>query len=510
MKTTLRVLIIEDSEDDTLLVVHQIEKGEYEIEYVRVETPGEMQAMLNDRTWDIVLSDYKMPHFNGIEALSLLKETGIDIPFIIISGTIGEELAVKAMKAGAQDYIMKNNLNRLLPAINRELNESKSRAERKLLEQRLLQAEAEKISEEKYRYIFDNISDGIFLLEVTEDLRFRNLKMNASFIELNGIDRNSMVGKFIEDIMPAGFITATIAKLRYCVEERCTLEEEIELELPNEKRIYQSTLIPIRNEEEKIHRIVGIIHDITTRKQAEDDVELKNKQLIKLNAEKDKFFSIIAHDLRDPLSGFFVLADLMANNLKSLSMEEIHELSMNMRDSVIHISRLINNLFQWARVQQGSMPFSPEVMNLVGEVKECISTAIGSAKNKDIEINSDIPADLKVFADKNLLQTVIRNIVSNAIKFTPKGGIIHLSAKATPNRYIEISIRDTGIGMPKEMINNLFRIDVKINREGTEGEPTTGLGLLVCKEFIEMHGGKIWVDSEEGKGSTFYFQISQA
>jgi PAS domain S-box-containing protein len=507
MKATLRILIIEDSEDDTLLVLLQIEKGGYKIVYERVETASEMKAMLCERTWDIILSDYKMPHFNGIEALSIFKESGIDIPFIIISGTIGEELAVEAMKAGAHDYIMKNNLHRLLPAIDRELRESEIRAERKLLEQKQLLAEAERKSDEKYRYIFDNISDGIFLLEVTEDHRFRNLEMNNAFIELTGIDRNSIVGKYIEEAMPLENANATIAKYRFCVEKGCPLEEEIELELAAGKRIYQSTLIPIRNKEGRIHRIVGIIHDITNRKHAEEEVELKNKQLIKLNAEKDKFFSIIAHDLRDPFYSFSGLADLMANKLKSLSMDEIQEFSVSMRDSVIHTSRLLENLLQWARVQQGSMPFSPELLNLDREVNECISTAMGSAKNKDIEISYDIPVELKVFADSNILQTTIRNIVSNAVKFTPKGGKIHLFAKTIPKGFVEISIRDTGIGMTNEMANNLFRLDVKTNREGTEGEPSTGLGLLLCKEFVEKHGGNIWVESKEGKGSTFYFKL---
>jgi PAS domain S-box-containing protein len=507
MKKVLRILIVEDSEDDTLLMLHQIEKEGYDVEFERVETADEMKNMLSKRTWDIILSDYQMPHFNGIGALLLFKKSGIDIPFIIISGTIGEELAVEAMRTGAHDYIMKNNLHRLLPAIERELRESEIRAERKLLEQKQLQAEAERISEEKYRYIFDNISDGIFLLEVTEDHRFRNLEMNTSFLELTGIDRNSMVGKFLEEVMPLKTANATIAKYLHCVEEGCPLEEEIELNLPTGRHIFQSTLIPIRNDTGRIHRIVGISHDITNRKHAEEEVELKNKQLVKLNAEKDKFFSIIAHDLRDPFYSFSGLADLMANKLKSLSMDEIQEFSICMRDSAIHISRLLENLLQWARVQQGSMPFHPELLLLLQEVEECISMVMGLAKNKEIEIVYDVPANLKVFVDSNILQTTIRNIVSNAIKFTPKGGKIHLSAKTTRDKHVEVSIRDTGIGMKNEMINNLFRLDVRTNREGTEGEPSTGLGLLLCKEFVEKHGGRIWIESEVGKGSTFYFTM---
>src|SRR3989339_1753057 len=156
MEKTLRILIVEDSEDDALLELLQIKKGGYTVDYDIVETEEKMKSALNQKTWDIVLSDYAMPHFNGIEALKMVKESGIDIPFIIISGTIGEDVAVEAMKAGAHDYIMKNNLLRLLPAVERELRESARRVEKRLLEQKQkLAEELLKLSEERYRIVAD-------------------------------------------------------------------------------------------------------------------------------------------------------------------------------------------------------------------------------------------------------------------------------------------------------------------------------------------------------------------
>jgi len=167
MKTVLRILVIEDSEDDALLVLHQIKKGGYDIEYERVETAERMKAALKDKKWDIILSDYKMPCFNGLEALTVLKESGIDIPFIVISGTIGEDVAVETMKAGAHDYIMKNNLQRLFPAIERELRESKSRAERKLLEQKQKQAEQDRLAHLRFFECMDQVNRAI---QATNDL----------------------------------------------------------------------------------------------------------------------------------------------------------------------------------------------------------------------------------------------------------------------------------------------------------------------------------------------------
>ena len=232
-----------------------------------------------------------------------------------------------------------------------------------------------------------------------------------------------------------------------------------------------------------------------------------NEELQKLNAEKDKFFSIIAHDLRSPFNGFLGLSQIMAEELPSLTRDEIRDLAVSMQNSATNLFRLLENLLEWARIQQGLIPFNPKVVELLPIINESIALVLESAKSKGIEIAYDIPDDLAVFADSNILQTVIRNLVSNAVKFTPKGGKISVSAKATSDKGVQISIKDTGIGMSPKMVDNLFRLDVQTNRKGTEGEHSTGLGLLLCKEFVEKHGGKLWVESEEGKGSTFAFSL---
>ena len=631
MKPVLRILLVEDSEDDAFLVLHQIKKGDYDVEYERVDTTEKMKAALTEKKWDIILSDYHLPHLNGLEALKLFRESGIDIPFIIISGTIGEEIAVETMKAGAHDYIMKNNMQRLLPAVERELRESENRAERKLLEQQQIRTQALKESEEKYHEIFDNISDGIVFLEVTEDGHFHNLEMNTSFSKLTGIDRNFMPEKYIEEVLPEETAKIVITKYRHCVESGRPIEEETELDLPIGKRTFLSSLIPIRNESGRVYRIVGINHDITKRKQAEEalleseeryrrlvemspdsiaihqqgkivyintagvkqfgaqntqemigksvidlvhpdyrniviqrigktlsgenapyyeekflkldgtsidvgvtaipsvyqgkaatqvvvhniterkraeaEINRKNEELLKLNAEKDKFFSIIAHDLRSPFNSFLGLTEIMANNLPSLTINEIQEFSVNLRNSANNLFGLLENLLEWSRMQQGLIPLNQEAIKLLPIFDESVAVMLESAKNKDIEITYDIPDSIEIFADRNILQTVIRNLVSNAVKFTRKRGKICISAKVHSDKNIKICIKDTGIGMDSTMVNNLFRLDVQTNRNGTEGEPSTGLGLLLCKEFVEKVGGKIWVESEVEKGTTFFLII---
>jgi signal transduction histidine kinase len=265
--------------------------------------------------------------------------------------------------------------------------------------------------------------------------------------------------------------------------------------------------MPLRNSMGEIYGILGTSMNVTDLIAAVQEIKLKNEELQKLNAEKDKFFSIIAHDLRSPFSGLLGLTQIMAEELPDLTMAEIQNIAVRMRNSATNLFSLLENLLLWARMRQGLIPFNPEIIQLHKIALESIAMMVEPANIKGIEIVNDIPIDLNVFADSNALQNIIRNLVSNAVKFTPIGGKISLSAKATADKSIEISIKDSGIGLSNAMIENLFRLDVQTYRKGTEGESSSGLGLLLCKEFIEKHGGKIWVESEEGKGSTFHFVI---
>ena len=241
------------------------------------------------------------------------------------------------------------------------------------------------------------------------------------------------------------------------------------------------------------------------RLEAEKEILLKNIELENTNAEKDKFFSIIAHDLRGPFNGFLGLTQIMAEELPDLTMAEAQKIAVIMKDSAIKLYNLLENLLEWSQFQKGSIPFHPVAIQLRQTLNESMAMFAESAKTKEIEVALDIPEGLEVFGDFNMFQTIIRNLISNALKFTHKGGKVSISAKVTDDQSVEISIQDSGIGISQEMIENLFRIDVVTNRKGTEGEPSTGLGLLLCKEFVEKNGGKLWVESEIGIGSTFYF-----
>jgi signal transduction histidine kinase len=232
----------------------------------------------------------------------------------------------------------------------------------------------------------------------------------------------------------------------------------------------------------------------------------KNTIISNINLQKDKFYSIIAHDLRGPFNGFLGLTELMAEDVDDMSNDEIKFAASNLRSSAKNLFNLLENLLEWTRMEQNLVPFEPKEYPLEPAVSESIITFNSIAEKKEISINIQIPSDLILFSDKNMFQAVIRNIVLNAIKFTPKKGSVHIHAFENPTN-VTITIKDSGIGMHQDLINDLFKTDTKNNRVGTENEPSTGLGLVLCKEFVEKHNGQIWAESEEGKGSTFHISF---
>jgi len=230
-------------------------------------------------------------------------------------------------------------------------------------------------------------------------------------------------------------------------------------------------------------------------------------RLQELNSEKVKFFSILAHDLRGPLGGLMMLAEMMKDNSLDLTPAQKQELTINLSDSASNIYNLLENLLQWSQIQNGHLKYKPEILNINSIINDCIKILEETYKNKSITIKVNIANDLEIIADNIMIQIIIRNLLSNAIKFTNHGGEINISAIAKEDNEAIISVSDNGIGMGFELLNNLFKIDSKVSRIGTEGEPSSGLGLLLCKEFVEKQGGKIWVESTESKGSIFNFTV---
>ena len=243
---------------------------------------------------------------------------------------------------------------------------------------------------------------------------------------------------------------------------------------------------------------------------ANEKVSRQNLQLQDLNATKDKFFSIIGHDLKGPLNSLTSFSRLLIQHTDSLTREEIQMLAKDFDKSLKNLLTLLENLLEWSRSQTGNIEFKPEVFDIRSLLKDNRDLLNSQAINKKISIMEELQENkVLVIAHKQSINTVVRNLISNAIKFTPGGGSIKLDVHRKGPEVI-VSIADTGVGMDQQIIEKLFRIDSKHSTKGTDDEKGTGLGLILCKEFVEKNGGKLWVESEENKGSVFYFTLAQA
>lgn len=354
----------------------------------------------------------------------------------------------------------------------------------------------------------DNIPDAVYF----KDSESRFLRINKAHASLFGLsDPSKAIGKTDNDFFSSVHAQGAFNDEQEIIKTGIPVIEKEEMETWTDRpsRWVSTTKMPLKDTKGNIVGIFGISRDITMHKQAEESLKSSETALKELNAAKDKFFSIIAHDLRSPFSGFVRLTEIMAEDVHSFTPDQLKEFSINMRNSAKGIYNLLENLLQWARLQQDSVAFNLQVLHLHQIVAECVAISSESARNKDIELAFNVPDDLAVLADSNILQTIIRNLVSNALKFTLRNGQVTVTAKAIDESDVEVAVKDTGIGMNREMVNNLFRLDVKTNREGTEGEASSGLGLLLCKEFVEKLGGKMWVESKEAKGTSFFFSLQR-
>ncbi|MCZ4694620.1 PAS domain-containing sensor histidine kinase [Ancylomarina euxinus] len=256
----------------------------------------------------------------------------------------------------------------------------------------------------------------------------------------------------------------------------------------------------------EIKSIVLNVRDVTERKHAVQIIKENEIKLRELNATKDKLFSIIAHDLRSPFNGILGFSRLLIDNLKDFELAECEEYLGIINSSAKSTLILLDNLLNWAKSQTGRITFKPQEIILASIINETIELSKTVAIGKNILLAHNQSGDIEVCADRDMLKIILRNLISNAIKFTKPGGNISVLSKKKQSR-VEIAISDNGIGMSEETINKLFKVETNRTTMGTENEIGSGLGLILCKELVEIQGGKIWVESELGKGSNFIFTI---
>lgn len=411
-KKPLNVMIIENKEDDVLLIVHELERGGYQVNYKQVDSGESMKIALDEMKWDIILSDFNVPNFNAFASLELLKSTSIDLPFIVVSGTVGEETAVKLMREGAKDFILKNNLKHLIPVIERETREywnrlAKTAAEIELKEQRNQNENLEKLQEE---------------LRISYEL--------------------------------------------------------------------------LRNQNENLENLQKAL---ITR---QEDLIAKEIELTRSNQSLNQFANMTSHDLREPLRMVKQYIRLLAKRYKDKLDSDANEFIGYAVDGVDRMENMIKSILDYAKLNKEAVPVEfTSTESALEKAKMNLTAAIEESR---AEITNDKLPLLKINSVQ--LTQIFQNLISNAIKYsysdTPAK--IHIGVQKKVNGWYFL-VRDNGIGVKPEYFERIFlpfqRLHTNREYEGI------GLGLSFCKKIVEQHGGNMWVESETGKGSSFFFTI---
>jgi len=366
-----------------------------------------------------------------------------------------------------------------------------------------LRSEVIKKSIEAKNYL-DNASEGIFKISLNGNL----LSVNPAFITTLKFDinqkfpqnvlfnhlfkNNAEYDSFLADIKENGIIEdKEYAFIDYFKDEVFVLL--------NARAIY---------EKNNIIAIEGSILDITHRVIAQKKIKEYNVELEKLNKSKDKFFSIVAHDLMSPFTSLIGFSEIMHNESDSLSREEVKEFSGNILNVATKAHNLLENLLSWSSLQSNRTQFTPKILDVYPIVEDILLLNKGNAHKKGIQLINEIPMDFEIFADFNMLNVILRNLISNSVKFTNMGGLISVGLTDKAD-YVEFYVKDNGVGMSDIHKNKLFKIDIHHSEVGTNNEKGTGLGLILCSEFVAKHNGSIYVESQLGKGSKFIFTISK-
>lgn len=365
---------------------------------------------------------------------------------------------------------------------------------------------AAEVSEQKEK--LDVILNTAPALMFVKDIQKKFTLVNKSFLDFFNVKQEKVLSNSNEQFIRQDEQWLTSEEDDTIIEQKISLtniEREIKL-ADGTSRWLNINKAPLFDENNKVIGIVGVMDDITKRIEFQNSLLKTQKQLEELNNQKNKFFSIIAHDLRGPFTGMLGFSEILLEDYSELSEKEREYYTQEIYSSLKDLLTLIDNLLTWSRLNLNRVDFNPQEISLAEICRSVFQSQSIPAANKKIELQSDINENIKAFADANMIETVIRNLASNAIKFTNTEGKIKV--KAVDNKdFVKVEIEDNGVGMNPEIACNLFKIDAPVITKGTNDEKGTGLGLVICKEFVERHGGTISVKSKVGHGTVISFTL---
>ncbi|MCI0463720.1 MAG: response regulator [Gemmataceae bacterium] len=493
----LCILLLEDHPLDAELIQAHLSEGGLTCDVHRVDTRQAFVTALHERCPDLILADYSLPAFDGMAALEIARETCPQVPFLFVSGAIGEERAIESLKGGATDYVLKHNLDRLVPSVRRALREAEERAERK----RATKALAE--SEERFRLLVNRVQEyAIFLL----DPRGRVESWNEGAARILGYQAEEALGRelahfFTPEDVQAGWPARVLEEAR----TRGQSQEDNWLVRKDGSRFWASgTTTALRDEGGQLRGFAKILRDLTDRKQLEEALHNRAEQLVEAARRKDEFLAILSHELRNPLTPLRNALEIL--RLADLGDPTAAEARDVMERQVRHLSRLVDDLLDVFRISHRKLLLRKDRLDLAQLARVVALDHRNALERAGLTLELKLPErPVWVLGDLTRLSQVLGNLLGNAAKFTDRGGRVTVRVKADESSQRALmQVSDTGIGLAAEVVPHLFDTFTQAEQARHRSRGGLGLGLALVKGLVELQGGTVAADSAgPGRGSTF-------
>ena len=494
MSRSLRVLIVEDSPDDADLTVRVLQRAGFETVCRRVETPAAMRTALREKSWDVVIADYSMPQFSGLAALELLRESGIELPFILVSGTLGEDKAVEAMRRGADDYVLKNNLARLPVAVERELREFEVRGERNR-------------AQERYRSLAERVPVGLFRVSPGGEI----IEANPALAQMLGFsDSDSVKGSNISDL----WLRRGERERLLSILQRDGIVQNFAMEVrrPDGSVIWcEQNARAVFDPPGTVAYYEGVLVDVTARKRAEDEANRARDRVRDLALEtaqlREDFLASMSHEIRTPLVGIIGTGELLSQF--DLNQEQRRLLDI-IRSSSELLLTIVNDILDFSKLAAGRVELEKLDFNLAEMAESTVDSfrATARAKGLKLTLHADTKVPTELRGDQSRLRQILSNLVANAIKFTEQGEVtvrVTWVEDTADEVLVRFDVVDTGIGVPPAVQPRLFQPFVQAEGSTHRRFGGTGLGLVIAAKLTQQMGGEIGFESAPAEGSNFHF-----
>ncbi len=503
MATPLRILILEDNSDDAALMLYQLKQSGFDPRWTRVDTKAQYLAHLSSDL-DLILADYNLPQFTGLEAFFLLNDYRLDIPFILVSGTVGEETAVDCIKKGITDYVLKDRMIRLGPKVIAALEQKRLREQKNQTEEALIQ------SEEQFRQLAENINEVFWLMDRKQG---RVLYVSPQYSQVWKRSAKSIyddANGWLNTVHPEDRSRVEAAFQQTIEDGR--YDEEYRIVHPDGSiRWIRDRGFPIRDVHGNVYRVAGLAEDITERRIAEQEritkfkIERERNHLQDAVRALERVLGVVGHELRTPLAGMRALTELVLRG-DSWTQEEISPSVQTLHTEILRMSEMVHDLLEVARMNSGLASWNWSSLNIYNVCCEAMNSVRPLINQEKIKLNIELtPQDLTIHGDASALRRLILNLLTNAQKHTQAGSITIRGSIINQNEvnFLQLQICDTGSGMSPHIASGLgvpFALNTGIvERSIVQG---SGLGLAICNGILAAHGGSISLSTAPGEGTT--------